>query len=178
MKYVAFLRAINVGGHALIKMTDLKKLFESAGLEHVETYIQSGNVIFESDQKADVLARQIERQLEEAAEYKIELFVRTMREVRSIVKQSPFQPKTGEAVYVTFLNGKPGRKSQQELLNFWSKADDFAFRGREVYSLPRDRENSVFSNNFIEKQLKMRATSRNLTTLTKIVEKFGESSKL
>ena len=49
MKYVAFLRAINVGGHAIIKMTDLKKMFESAGMENVQTYIQSGNVIFETE---------------------------------------------------------------------------------------------------------------------------------
>ena len=51
MKYVAFLRAINVGGHAIIKMTDLKKMFEFAGLENVQTYIQSGNVIFESEER-------------------------------------------------------------------------------------------------------------------------------
>ena len=50
-KYVAFLRAINVGGHAIIKMTDLKQLFESLGMENVQTYIQSGNVIFESDEE-------------------------------------------------------------------------------------------------------------------------------
>ena len=50
-KYVAFLRAINVGGHTIIKMADLKQIFESLGLENVQTYIQSGNVIFESDEE-------------------------------------------------------------------------------------------------------------------------------
>ena len=68
MKYVAFLRAINVGGHAIIKMTDLKKMFESAGQENVQTYIQSGNVIFESNEKeVESLAKRIEHQLEKAA---------------------------------------------------------------------------------------------------------------
>ena len=173
MKYVAFLRAINVGGHAIIKMVDLKKMFESAGLEKVQTYIQSGNVIFESaDADEESLAKQIERQLEKAAEYKIELFVRTMREVQDIAAKSPFQAKDGEIVYVTFLNKKPGNHSQQALLDLKSDADDFAFRGREVYTLRRDREQSVFSNNFVEKILKMPATSRNLTTITKIVEKY------
>ena len=173
MKYVAFLRAINVGGHAIIKMVDLKKMFESAGLEKVQTYIQSGNVIFESENAdRETLAKQIERQLEKAAEYKIELFVRTMREVQDIAAKCPFQAKDGEMVYVTFLNQKPGKPSQQALLDLKSDTDDFVFRGREVYTLRRDRERSVFSNNFVEKILKMPATSRNLTTITKIVEKY------
>ncbi|HEU4746162.1 MAG TPA: DUF1697 domain-containing protein [Anaerolineales bacterium] len=172
MKYVAFLRAINVGGNAIIKMADLKKMFEAAGLENVQTYIQSGNVIFESEEGADSLAKQIERLLEKTARYKIEVFVRTMREVQSIAEKSPFGVKDGEMVYVTFLNTKPGKQSQQALLNHKSDADDFAFKGREVYSLRRDREKSVFSNNFLEKILKMPATSRNLTTITKIVEKY------
>ena len=173
MKYVAFLRAINVGGHAIIKMADLKKMFEAAGLENVETYIQSGNVIFESEEaNGESLAKRIEHQLEKAAEYKIELFVRTMREVRSMAEKSPFKAKDGEMVYVTFLNTKPNKKIQQALLDNRSDADDFAFKGHEVYSLRRDREKSVFSNNFLEKILKMPATTRSLTTIVKIAEKY------
>jgi len=174
MKYVAFLRAINVGGHAIIKMSDLKKMFEAAGLENVQTYIQSGNVIFEAEEVGGrSLAERIERQLEKAAEYKIELFVRTMPEVQSIAQKSPFKVKDGETVYVTFLNTKPDKKSQQALLDLNSDADEFAFRGSEVHTLRRDREKSVFSNNFLEKILKMPATSRNLTTIRKIVEKYA-----
>jgi uncharacterized protein (DUF1697 family) len=173
MKYVAFLRAINVGGHAIIKMADLRKMFEAAGLQNVQTYIQSGNVIFESEEVAgESLAKQIERQLEKAAEYKIELFVRTMREVQSIAEKSPFEAKDGEMIYVTFLNKKPETKRQQALLELRSDADDFAFRGREVYSLRRDREKSVFSNNLLEKMFKVPATTRNLTTIMRIAEKY------
>jgi uncharacterized protein (DUF1697 family) len=115
MKYVAFLRAINVGGHAIIKMADLKKMFESAGLENVQTYIQSGNVIFESDREVESLTKQIEHQLEKAAEYKIELFVRTMREVQAIAQKSPYKPEGDETVFVSFLNEKPAKKSQQAI---------------------------------------------------------------
>jgi uncharacterized protein (DUF1697 family) len=173
MKYVAFLRAINVGGHAIIKMADLKKMFEAAGLENVQTYIQSGNVIFESEEKPASLTQQIERQLETAAEYKIELFLRTLREVQSIAEKSPFNAKDGEMVYVTFLHTKPDKKIQQALMDLASEADQFAFQGREVYTLRRDRGRSVFSNNFLEKILKLPATSRNLTTITKITEKYS-----
>jgi uncharacterized protein (DUF1697 family) len=81
-KYVAFLRAINVGGNAIIKMTDLKRMFESSGLENVQTYIQSRNVYFESKEKnASALGEQIERQLEKTAGKRIRLFVSTTRQV-------------------------------------------------------------------------------------------------
>lgn len=176
MKYVGFLRAINVGGNAIIRMADLKKMFESAGLANVQTYIQSGNVIFESDQDADSLEKQIEGVLEHAAAYKIHAFVRTMGEVQAIAQGSPFQAQEGQMAYVTLLKQKPDRKSQQALLSFNSEADEFAFRGRELYNLRRDREKSVFSGNFVEKLLKMPATTRNLTTIAKIVAKYGDGS--
>ena len=173
MKYVAFLRAINVGGHAIIKMTDLKKMFESAGLQNVQTYIQSGNVIFESEEDEEALTKRIERQLEKAAEYKIHVFVRTMRAVQSIAEKAPFTPQADEIAYVTFLGKKPDRKSQQALLSFKSEADDFAFKGRELFNLRRDREKSIFSGNLVEKILKMPSTTRNLNTISKIVAKYN-----
>jgi len=174
MKYVAFLRAINVGGNAIIKMADLKQMFESAGLDlnNVQTYIQSGNVIFESEADASSLEKQLEGRLENAARYPIRLFVRTMQEVQAIGEKSPFRAQEGEMVYVTFLSKKPGKKDQQALLSFKSEADDFAFQRREVYSLRRDREASIFSNNFLEKILKTSTTTRNLSTIKKIVEKY------
>lgn len=175
MKYVAFLRAINVGGNAIIKMADLKKIFESAGFKHVQTYIQSGNVIFESEDDPDSLETQIERVLENIAAYKIHVFVRTMREVQVIAQKSPFTPKDGEMAYVTFLKEKPGKEHRQELLSFKSDADDFAFKGRELYNLRGDRERSVFSGNFVEKILKSPATTRNLTTIAKIAAKYSDA---
>jgi len=172
MKYIAFLRAINVGGNAIIKMADLKQMFESVGLENVQTYIQSGNVIFESAEDAASLEKLLERQLENAARYPIRLFVRTMQAVQSIARNAPFTAKEDEAVYVAFLDQKLDKKRQQVLLSLKSEADDFAIKGREIFNLRRDREKSVFSNNFLEKQLKVSATTRNLTTIQKIVEKF------
>lgn len=172
-KYVAFLRAINVGGNTIIKMTDLKQIFESLGLENVQTYIQSGNVIFESEEEDTAsLETQIERQIEKATGYKTRLFVRTIREVRSIANKSPFTAKVNETVHIGFLKKKPDKKHQAALLTFRSDADDFAVKGREVYNLRYDREKSIFSNNFIEKILKMPSTTRNMTVIKKIAEKY------
>lgn len=172
-KYVAFLRAVNVGGYTIIKMADLKRMFESFGLDNVLTYIQSGNVIFESDEAdAAALEARIESQLEKAVGNKVQIFVRTIGEVQSIAAKSPFEAQGEETVHVAFLHQKPDKKQQQALMSFRSEADDFTVRGREVYNLRRDRENSVFSNSFVEKILKTTATTRNLTTIKKIAEKY------
>ena len=172
-KYVAFLRAINVGGNTIIKMADLKQMFERLGLENVQTYIQSGNVIFESDEDDTAsLEKQIEHQIETTTGFKTQLFVRTLGEVRSLAKKCPFVVQENETAYVTFLTHKPDKKQQQALLAFKSDADDFDIQGKEDYSLRRDREKSILSNNFIEKILKLSGTTRNMTVIKKISEKY------
>ena len=172
-KYIAFLRAINVGGTTIIKMTDLKKMFESFKLENVQTYIQTGNVIFESEEEdASKLEMRIENELEQASGKRIRLFVRTIREVVAMARDCPFDPKDGLAVHVAILGKKPDKNPVAALLLLRSDADEFAVNGKQAYNLRRDRERSVFSNNFIEKILGVPATTRNLTTIKKLAEKY------
>jgi len=171
MKFVAFLRAINVGGTKIIKMDDLKRMFESFGLANVQTYIQSGNVVFES-KASPTLETRIEAQLETTLGYRVETFVRDMDEVAGIAKKPPFEPKENETLHVVFLRQEPEKKAVQELLSHESKADSFLVHGREAYNLRHDRDASVFSNQFIEKILKLPGTTRNLNTIRKIVEKY------
>jgi uncharacterized protein (DUF1697 family) len=173
-KYIAFLRAINVGGTTIIKMTDLKKMFESFGLQNVQTYIQTGNVIFESEEKnSSALEEQIERQLEKAFGKRIQLFVRTTREVVKMAHDCPFDPEEGQTAYVVILQEKPQKKAVDALLSQHSEADDFAVVGREAYSLRLDRDKSIFTNNWAEKVLGVAGTTRNLTTIRKLAEKYG-----
>ena len=87
--YIAFLRAINVGGHN-IKMDVLKTIFESLNLEHVETFIASGNVIFESEKPRETLELQIETELEKALGYEVKTFLRTQAELAEITTFKPF----------------------------------------------------------------------------------------
>jgi uncharacterized protein (DUF1697 family) len=172
-RYIAFLRAINVGGTTILKMSDLKHMFESFGLENVETYIQTGNVIFESgENRAAELEKRIERQLAEAAGKQIRLFLRTTREVAVMAEACPFAPEDGETVHVAILEKKPDQKSIDSLLSLHSEADDFAVVGKEVFNLRRDRDASIFSNNFIEKTLGLAGTTRNLTTIKKLAGKY------
>ncbi|MBI5839353.1 MAG: DUF1697 domain-containing protein [Chloroflexi bacterium] len=171
-KFIAFLRAINVGGHKSVKMEDLRQIFESFGLANVQTYIQSGNVIFDWKDNDAAQPDKLEDQLEKELGYKVDIFLRTLKEVTAIANQKLYEPKDNETLHIVFLNEPPGKKLQRALMAFNSEADDFTVKGREVYNLRRDREKSVFSNNFVEKILKVPATTRNLTTIRKIVEKF------
>lgn len=172
-KFVAFLRAINVGGTKIIKMEDLRKMFESFGLSNVQTYIQSGNVVFEAKESVGLEAK-IEKHLEKALGYKVETFLRTMDGVKKIAGKPAFEPQGDETLHVAFLRNRQSvdKKSEQNLLSLGSEADEFVIKGSEVYNLRRDRDKSIFSNNFIEKILKVEATTRNITTLRKIVEKY------
>jgi len=172
-KYVAFLRAINVGGTRIIKMADLKNYFESFGCINVQTYINSGNVIFEAKESAN-LEEKIEKQLEKALGYKVETFLRTMDEVAKIASKPAFEPQGDETLHVVFLRNHQlvNKKSEQNLLSLRSEADDFVIQGSEVYNLRRDKDKSIFSNNFIEKTLKIEGTTRNITTLRKVAEKY------
>lgn len=170
-KYVTFLRAINVGGTKVIKMEDLKRMFESLGLSNIQTYINSGNVIFEANESGDLESR-IEAHLEKSLGYKVETFLRGMDEVVKIAAKPAFEPSGDQTLHVAFLRQRPEKKAMQNLLSLRSEADDFAVQGREAYNLRRDRDKSVFSNDFIEKTLKVRATTRNLNTVRKIAEKY------
>jgi uncharacterized protein (DUF1697 family) len=174
-QYVVFLRAINVGGSRIIRMEDLRRMFESYKFLNVATYIQTGNVIFESDEKV-LREDKIEKQLEESLGYNVEVFLRTMKEITEIANHAPFTPKGDETVHVVFLRETPDKKTQQMLLALKSEADDFAVKGKEVYNLRRDRDKSIFSNAFIEKTVKSPATTRNLTTIKKIAEKYNKTT--
>ena len=91
-RYVAFLRAINVGGH-VVKMDHLRTLFEEIGLTEVETFIASGNVLFNSPSKSGpALERKIEKQLRTALGYEVATFVRTHAEVQQVAAYEPFPP--------------------------------------------------------------------------------------
>jgi len=159
-----------LGGTKIIKMDDLRKIFESFGLNNVQTYIQTGNVIFEA-KESPTLETKIETQLEEALGYRVEVFLRSMAEIESIVNQNHFEPKEEDALHIVFLREKPATALVDALKQYNSPADEFAVIGREVYNLRHNRDKSVFSNNFIEKIFGA-ATTRNSTTLRKIYEKY------
>lgn len=173
IKYVAFLRGINVGGHHIVKMEDLRRTFASMNLENVKTYIQSGNVIFETPEKdGDRLSEKIERELQKSFGFEIKTMPRTFDELEEIVRHNPFKaPEEGAKIYVSFLSAAPDEERQESVLAFRNDFEMFRFRNREMYCRirPGNPAKDIFSNNFIEKRLKVSATTRNVTTLNKIL---------
>lgn len=171
MKYVAFLRAINVGGH-VVKMETLKRIFESLDLEKVETFIASGNVIFDSPRKARELELRIQEGLQNKLGYSVTTFLRTIGEVSEISNHKPF-PGIETGHYVAFLPKAPPAPLHQKLLSFGNETDRFAIHKRGVYWLCRTSfSESTFSGALLEKTLALPATIRNVTTVKRIAAKF------
>ena len=175
IRHIAFLRAINVGGHT-VKMDHLRQLFESLGLLNVETFIASGNVIFDSpDENVQALEKQIESHLHESLGYAVATFIRSSSELASVANYQPFAASEleGNALYIAFLPAPPSGESQQKLMAFRTPLDDFHVHEREVYWLCRAKiSESAFSGALLEKVIGMPATMRNSTTVRKLAAKY------
>jgi uncharacterized protein (DUF1697 family) len=177
-KYVALLRAINVGGH-IVKMDYLRQLFEAMGFSNVETFIASGNVIFDSTSKsAKALERKIGDYLQQTLGYEVATFVRSTSELAGVANYKPFREVelngAGNVLYIAFVADRPSDASEHKLLSLTTEVDEFHIYGREVYWLRRRMiGESKFSGALLEKTLGMRATLRNSTTVKKIASKYS-----
>jgi uncharacterized protein (DUF1697 family) len=174
--YAAFLRGINVGGHKLVKMEDLNRIFASLKFKSVKTLIASGNVIFEApkgDEKA--LARKIEAKLQASLGFEVPVMVRTLADIQKILKLNPFQKiKASPDVknYVAFLYEKPKTKVKPPKAPPGETWEILAVKDLEIYITTRKKADghNGFPNNFIEKEIGVPATTRNWNTVRKLVE--------
>jgi uncharacterized protein (DUF1697 family) len=173
--YVAFLRAINVGGHAIVKMQALKKRFASAGCRNVRTYIQSGNVVFDAaPAEATALFQRVREGLGALLGAEPEIAFRRLRDVARIVEADPFTAYDGDRtlkLYVAFLAAKPRVKPALPLVSSKERLEVIGVKNLEAYIVSRRKPNGFygFPNNFVEAALGVPATTRNWSTVTKIV---------
>jgi uncharacterized protein (DUF1697 family) len=178
-RLIAFLRAINVGGHT-VTMERLRQEFEAVGLKDVETFIASGNVIFTS-RATDLAAleKKIEAQLLSSLGYEVATFLRTDAEVAAVAGYQPFpaaQIEDGAVVYVGFVQRPLDATATREVMTFKTEVDDFRVKGREVYWLRKTRQSeSPFKYVSLEKKLKIRATFRGINTVARLAAKHGPS---
>lgn len=172
-KYFAFLRAINVGGHT-VKMDVLRSLFEECGCSNVETFIASGNVIFEAGSNTPgELAHKIESHLSKQLSYTVVVFLRTTDELTGILKYKAFPDDGTSTIYIAFLSNTPDDFVVEKFAHFNTAENEFRIHNREVYWLCRTRfSDSSFSGSQLEKTLGMPVTIRNLSTLKKMVRKY------
>jgi len=166
--YVALLRGINVGGNRKVPMSDLRALHGTLGHSDVRTYIQSGNVVF--DAKAGQPARvraAIEKAIEGEFGFDVTVLLRTPAELAAVVKRNPF----GAEAYVTFLDAPADPKLVKQIGPAPFTPDEFAAHGREVFvRCPNGYGNTKLNNNFFERKLATKATTRNWKTVTTLLE--------
>lgn len=171
--YVGLLRGINVGGHRMIKMADLAQMLTAMGADQVKTYIQSGNVLFRSDEEAGTLRTRIEQQIEATFGFPVTTVLRTLPEFERIVQASPFQPEhltAGESLYVAFLGETPRQAAVDKVLALPSGGDECRLQGQEAYLLLRQSVRSSALMNRFEKALGVPATTRNWQTTLKLLQ--------
>jgi uncharacterized protein (DUF1697 family) len=174
MKYAAFLRGINVGGKNKIKMETLREICAALGFKAVKTYINSGNIIFETVKSDDKkLAAKIEKAIEKEFGLNIKTMVRSLAEIEAIVENNPFdgQFENDRDLHVFFLEEDLPEEKRELLLSNNSETEMFAVRNREIYCLLRVSVlDSLMGKDYIGKKLKVSATARNWRTVNKILE--------
>jgi len=171
----AFLRALNVGGHT-VTMAQLKSLFEGAGLRGVETFIASGNVLFDAGPEPEpALRTHLEAHLREALGYEVATFLRSEAELAALIRCCPYaeaESASAKALNVALLQAPITEDQQARLQAMTTEMDTFRFSGREVWWRCQVKQSeSKFSNAVFERALKVQATFRGYNTLQRLAAK-------
>jgi uncharacterized protein (DUF1697 family) len=172
--YIAMLRGINVSGHNIVKMEQLRASFAALGFSNVKTYIQSGNVVFEAAKdSAASLSKKIEQKILSDFGFPVPVFLRTSKEMEEIIKANPLLklPSVDHSkLHVTFLAGEPPKTAPASLQALAAKTEQFRVVGCIVYLYcPEGYGNSKLANSFIEKKLSVGATTRNWKTVNTLL---------
>src|SRR2546427_8340743 len=174
--YVALLRGINVAGHARVSMEELRKRFESQGLEKIRTYIQSGNVVFKHKiVNVSGLVEKIEKGIKAVFGLDVRVIVRTREEMSRIIEDIPFRAQEQDKAHVTFLSADPEDFPTNEIEAVKDRLEKFLVSGCEVYLYcPNGYGKSKLSNSFFEKKLKVSATTRNWRTVNVLYKMISD----
>ena len=173
-RYVALLRGINVGGHKLIKMEALAKVFVSTRVQNVRSFAASGNVVFDShEEDAAALAKKFERRLHQAFGHHITVIVLPVQKLASLTKRNPFKRVVDDKdvmLCAVFFAAEPP-KLKLPIKSVTDNLEVFKVRDRVAFVVCRRKKNGWFGfpNNFVEKQFGVPATTRQWRTIEKIV---------
>jgi uncharacterized protein (DUF1697 family) len=176
--YISLLRGINVSGQKKIRMADLKSLYESLGFGNVQTYVQSGNVIFNSpEQDIAKLRNSIEMQIETTFGFSVPVLIRTADDFQHIIENHPFAQEEEIRVLITFLSGQPEASKLGELSHYKDKVDLFSLGEQEIFLFcPGGYGKTKLSNAFFERKLGVSATTRNWKTVNALYQMASKES--
>ena len=173
------LRGVNVGGHKQIKMDALRALCESLGLKGAQTYVQSGNVVFQSKERELArLSKRIADGIERMAGFRPEVMLRTRAEMSSVVARNPFAKRSGiepGKLLVYFMASEPSKEARELALKIKADPEELRIDGHELYIYyPNGSGRAKLSLTLIERTLKVAGTGRNWNTVTKLLEMAEE----
>jgi uncharacterized protein (DUF1697 family) len=168
MKHVALLRGINVGGKNILPMKDLARMFAEAKCASVQTYIQSGNVIFEAPAGAPKIAELVQAKIERQFGYRVPVVLRTREQLLNTIRDNPFLPAVSDHrwLHVYFLADPPKASSIAGLDPARSSPDAFQVLGQEIYlHLPNGMARTKLTNAYFDSKLSTTCTARNWATV-------------
>jgi Uncharacterized protein conserved in bacteria len=177
--FICLLRGVNVGGNKMLRMDALKKLCGSLKLKDAQTYLQSGNVVFRSDETdRAVLVRRLEEGIRKATALDVRVILRTTAEMRKVIAANPFTmspERNPSALLVAFLNGDLGKEAQTLLSQLKTDSEELHFGARELYIyFHAGIADSKLSNALTEKKLKVNVTARNWNTVNALLRMAEE----
>ncbi len=169
------LRGVNVGGHHKIKMDALRALYQSLKLSHPQTYVQSGNLVFRTEERDLVLlARRIEQAIERKFGFRVPVILRTVSEMRDAIARNPFAGRGDiepSKLAVTFLASRPSDEVRAKVLAIEADPEELRIDGRELYIYyPNGMARPKLSGPLVERTLAIPGTARNWNTVTKLLE--------
>ncbi len=169
-RFISLLRGINVSGQRKIRMAELKNAYEALGLTNVNTYLQSGNVVFDGKKRsASKVIETLERQIQSRFGHDVTVIVRTPSDFERIVKSNPFSVHAGTdpaKVHVTFLASRPPAGMARSLEVVDTRGDEFSVGRQEIFlHCPGGYGKTKLNNAFFERKLGMPATTRNWKTV-------------
>jgi len=172
---ISLLRGVNVGGHHKLKMDALRALYESLKLRDPHTYVQSGNVIFRTEERDLLeLTKRVQNGIERKFGFRPDVIVRTASELRDVIARNPFAKRRDihpSKLLVTFLASHPGQEARDRVLRIKTDPEELRIEGRELYTYyPNGMARPKLSWSVIEKTLKTSGTGRNWNTVTKLLE--------
>jgi uncharacterized protein (DUF1697 family) len=173
--FVALMRGINVSGQKIIKMERLRETFEEMGFSRVRTYLQSGNVVFDSSKRStQSFSKKIEEKIRDDFGFSVPLVLRTSGEMKQIAAENPFLKEAGidqSKLHVTFLSEIPAKTALGKIGSLDASHDQFQAKGREIYLYcPNGYGRTKLSNNAIEKLLRVHTTTRNWKSVNALAE--------
>ena len=177
-KLLALLKGINVGGHKKVTMADLRQLMTKEGFQNVQTYIQSGNVIFDALDNADIIANKIQELIHSHFGFEVSVIVKTHQELLSIFNACPFSNEKKKKSYFILFNKLPNTKLVDEVSKKTYENEEFVIINKCLYFYSgAGYGQAKFNWNSFERKLKVTGTARNYNTMVKLIAMSSTDEK-